>query len=231
MIRISYFEFPLTTNTRTGDMRHILVMNAKGGCGKSTIATNLAAYYAQEGYRTAIADFDPQQTSLDWLSRRPEKYPEISGVPAFESGLKHLPRSTEYLIIDSPARAHGSEITDLVKRAETVVIPVLPSPIDMAATDRFVEELNQVIRVQKRDVKIGVVANRVRENTKIFGELNNYLDAMKRTKYAAVLREAQNYNRAYARGIGIHELPEYLAWQDWERWDPLLKWLWSKTSQ
>ncbi|NNE35587.1 MAG: ParA family protein [Rhodothermales bacterium] len=212
-------------------MRHILVMNAKGGCGKSTLATNLAAYYAQEGYRTSLADFDPQRTSLDWLARRPGEYPEISGVPAFESGLRHLSRSTEYLIIDSPARAHGSEITELVRRAETVVIPVLPSPIDIAATSRFVEELKDVGRIQKRQVKIAVVANRVRENTKIFGELDEYLDSMKRTKYAAVLREAQNYNRAYAKGIGIHELPEYLAWKDWDRWDPLLKWLWSKRSQ
>lgn len=212
-------------------MHHILVMNSKGGCGKSTLATNLAAYFAQEGYETTLADFDPQQTSLDWLRRRPEDRPHIEGLAAYEEGLTHLPRRTEYLVMDAPARSHGREVSDLVRRADTVIIPVLPSPIDMAATTRFVDELYDTSTIKKKGAKIGVVANRVRENTRIFDELDSYLEGVKRSKYVAVLREAQNYNRAYARGLGIHELPEYLAWQDWDRWDPMLEWLWSKASR
>lgn len=212
-------------------MRHILVMNAKGGCGKSTIATNLAAYCADEGYNTTLADFDPQQTSLDWLSIRPEDRAPITGVAGFEDGLKHVPRKTDYLIIDAPARSHGKEIGELVRRAETIIIPVLPSPIDMAATSRFAEELRETKRIQKKQAKIGLVANRVRENTKIYGELSDYLGAMKNMKFITVLREAQNYNRAFSKGIGIHELPEYMAWQDWNRWEPMLDWIWSKRSQ
>ncbi len=212
-------------------MHHILVMNSKGGCGKSTLATNLAAYFAQEGYETALADFDPQQTSLDWLRRRPSDRPEISGLAAYDEGLKHLSRRTEYLVMDAPARSHGKEVADLVKRADTVIIPVLPSPIDMAATTRFVDELKDTATIKKKGAKIGVVANRVRENTKVFGELDEYLEGISRSKYVAVLREAQNYNRAYSRGLGIHELPEYLAWQDWDRWEPMLEWLWSKSSR
>jgi chromosome partitioning protein len=212
-------------------MHHILVMNSKGGCGKSTLATNLAAYFAQEGYETALADYDPQQTSLDWLARRPEDRPHIEGIAAAEEGLKHLPRRTEYLIMDAPARTHGKEVSDLVKRADTVIIPVLPSPIDMAATTRFIKELQSTTSRQKKAAKIGVVANRVRENTRIFDELDEYLEDVRKAKYVAILREAQNYNRAYSRGLGIHELPEYLAWQDWDRWDPMLEWLWSKASR
>ena len=206
-------------------------MNSKGGCGKSTLATNLAAYFAQEGYETALADYDPQQTSLDWLARRPADRPHIEGIAADAEGLKHLPRRTEYLIMDAPARTHGKEVSDLAKRADTVIIPVLPSPIDMAATTRFIKELRAATSRQKKAAKIGVVANRVRENTKIFDELDEYLDGVKKSKYVAILREAQNYNRAYARGLGIHELPEYLAWKDWDRWDPMLEWLWSRASR
>ncbi len=211
-------------------MRHIMVMNAKGGCGKSTLATNLAAYYADAGYGVALADYDPQRTSLDWLERRPDSRPKIAAIAGFEDGLKHAPRQADYVIIDAPARSHGKELTDLVRHAETIIIPVLPSTIDMQASDRFIKELQAVGKVNRKQAKIGVVANRVREYTLIYEELDEHLTAM-RVPYLASLREAQNYVRAYTRGLGIFELPEYLAWPDWEQWEPLTKWLRSVRSQ
>ena len=211
-------------------MRHIMVMNAKGGCGKSTIATNIASYFADEGYSVALADYDPQRSSLDWLERRPDSRPAIAGVAAFDGGLRHAPRTADYMIIDAPARSHGAELTDLVKHAETIVVPVLPSTIDMQASDRFIKELKSVGKVDRKEAKIGVVANRVREYTLIFDELDEHLTAA-RVPYLASLREAQNYVRAYTRGLGIFELPEYLAWPDWEQWEPLTKWLRSVRSQ
>lgn len=211
-------------------MRSILVTNAKGGCGKSTIATNLAAYYASEGYETALADYDPQQSALAWLEERPEEYGEITGLAGFEGGLRGLPRNCEYLIIDAPARSHGKELTELVRRAESVIVPVLPSPIDIKAASRFVDELMHVHKVADRKARVAVVANRVRDNTIIFDELDEYLDSLK-APYIAALREAQNYIRAYQRGLGVHELPPYLAWPDWDQWDPILEWLGSRRSR
>jgi chromosome partitioning protein len=211
-------------------MRTILIMNAKGGCGKSTIATNLAAYYASEGFDTALADYDPQRSALSWLEERPDDYGPITAIAGFESGLRSLPRHTEYLIIDSPARSHGKEMSDLIKRAETIIVPVLPSPIDIKAASSFVDELLETSRVADKKAKVAVVANRVRDNTLIFEELDEYLRKLK-VPYVATLREAQNYIRAYQRGIGVHELPPYLAWPDWEQWDPLLEWLGSRRSR
>lgn len=211
-------------------MRHIMVMNAKGGCGKSTLATNLASYYADAGYGVALADYDPQRSSLDWLERRPDSRPEIVGVVGYEDGLKHVPRSLDMVIIDAPARSHGAELTNLVRVAETIVVPVLPSTIDMQASDRFIKELQSVGKIERKQAKIGVVANRVREYTLIFEELDEYLTRL-RVPYVATLREAQNYVRAYTRGLGIYELPEYLAWPDWEQCDPLIEWIDSKRSQ
>ncbi len=109
-------------------------------------------------------------------------------------------------------------------------MPVLPSTIDMQASDRFIKELQNVGKVSRKQAKIGVVANRVREYTLIFEELDEYLTKL-RVPYLAALREAQNYVRAYTRGLGIFELPEYLAWPDWEQWDPLIEWVDSKRSQ
>lgn len=212
-------------------MRHIMVLNPKGGCGKSTLATNIASYFAAEqDQKVALVDYDPQASSLDWLARRPADRAEIIGVAGFEDGFRHLPRSADIAVIDAPARSHGSELTELVKHAETIVVPVLPSSIDMQAVGKFLDELKTVAKVQQKGVKIAVVANRVRENTLIFEELDEYLERL-RIPYVATLREAQNYIRAYTRGLGIYELPEYLAWPDLEQWEPLARWLRTSRSQ
>ncbi len=211
-------------------MRHIMVLNAKGGCGKSTLATNIASYFVNEGASVALADYDPQRSSLDWLDRRPDDRPAIAAVAGFDGGLRHVPRNADIVVIDAPARSHGKELTDLVRHAETIVVPVLPSTIDMQATTTFLAELKDLSRIEKKQAKIGAVANRVRDNTLIFDELDEYLTKAK-VPYVAALREAQNYVRAYTRGLGIFELPEYLAWPDWDEWEPLTAWLRSKRSQ
>jgi chromosome partitioning protein len=211
-------------------MRHIMVLNAKGGCGKSTLATNVAVYFAREGLEVAIADYDPQRTSLDWLAVRPPDLPKISGVPAYEEGLRNVARSTEVLVIDAPARVHGTELNELVRRAETIIVPVLPSTIDIRACGHFMAELLELGKVSRKQARLAVVANRVREYTLIYEELDQYLTKLK-IPYLASLREAQNYVRAYARGMGVLELPEYLAWPDWKQWEPILEWLGSKRSQ
>jgi len=211
-------------------MRHVMVMNAKGGCGKSTLATNIACHFATEDYKVALADYDPQRTSLDWLEVRPADLPKITGVAAFDDGLRGVPRDTEVLVIDAPARTHGSEMNELVRRAETIIVPVMPSPIDLKACANFLAELLELGKVQREQARLAVIANRVRENTLMFEELDAYLGKLK-VPYLSALRQSTNYLRAYQRGMGVFELPEYLAWPDWKQWEPITKWLGSKKSQ
>ena len=211
-------------------MRHVMVMNSKGGCGKSTLATNIATYFAMEGYKVALADYDPQRSSLDWLALRPEDLPKITGIAAVDEGLRGAPRDTEVLVIDAPARTHGSEMNELVRRAETILVPVMPSPIDIKASGHFLGELLELGKVQREQARLAVVANRVRENTLMFDELDRYLGKVK-IPYLGALRQSTNYLRAFQRGMGIFELPEYLASPDWEQWQPITKWLGSKKSQ
>ncbi len=211
-------------------MRHVMVLNAKGGCGKSTIATNLAVHFAHEGLQVCLADYDPQRSSLDWLAERPEDLPGIAGVAAYQEGLRSVPRNTEVLVIDAPARVHGTELNELVRRAETIVVPVLPSSIDMKACGHFMDELLEIGKVARKQARLAVVANRVREYTLIYDELDQYLSKLK-VPYLGCLREAQNYVRAYQRGMGVSELPEYLAWPDWKQWKPIGEWVDSKRSQ
>lgn len=206
-----------------------MVLNAKGGSGKSTLATNLAAYYAYDG-KTALVDFDPQGSSIDWLKERPSNRPPILGVQGWSGGFK-VPRNADFVIYDTPARVHGKELTDLLRRAESVIVPVLPSPVDMRAASHFIkEELLNNPRVQRKEARVALVANRCKENTRIYHELDEYLHHIKKVPMLTWLRETQNYNRASHKGIGIYELAPYLVSRDIEQWEPIIKWLNSKRS-
>lgn len=210
-------------------MRSILVLNAKGGCGKSTISTNLASYYAWEmEQKVALADYDPQGSSMAWLQARGEEWPEIQGIAAWKDPVK-VARNTDVLIMDAPARIHGKELSQLVRKAQTIVFPVLPSPIDMRAATDYMKELKNLSQVEKGEVKIGVVANRVRENTIIYAELFDFIKELK-VPYVGTLRDTQNYIRAEERGVGVFEMAPSQVTQDFEGWQPLVKWLKSKRS-
>ncbi len=210
-------------------MRTILLMNAKGGCGKTTLATNIASFYANQGRSVVLADLDPQGSSMDWLKSRSEYRPEIIGIPVWREALR-VPRGTEYLILDAPAAVHGRALSDLVKRAQTVVIPVLPSPIDIRAASHFIHDLLLVGKVSRQQSKIAVVANRVRENTVIYHTLERFLKQLK-IPFLSSLRDSQNYIRAAERGLGIFELAPSSIVHDLEQWRPVTRWLNSKRSQ
>ncbi len=209
-------------------MRTIMVLNPKGGCGKSTIATNIASFYASKGKSVMIADFDPQGSSIDWLAARPDNVPEIEGIAAWKDGFKP-PRNKDVLIMDVPAGVHGKDLTALIRRAQTVVIPVLPSPIDMRAAAKFVHEIHHVGKVEKNQVKLAVVANRVKENTLVFHMLEKFLKKLD-IPFIGKLRDTQNYIRAAERGLGVFELAPSSVYQDMEQWASITRWLNSKRS-
>lgn len=211
-------------------MRSILVLNAKGGCGKSTIATNLASYYAWEEEKSvALVDFDPQASSMEWLQARDEAWPEIRGFAAFRGGVR-IPGNIDVVIYDAPARVSAAEMAELVRRAETVIIPVLPSPIDIRAAAHFIRDLLTVGKVSRQQTKLAIVANRVRENTLIYQSLQSFVKSLK-IPFVTTLRDTQNYIHAEERGIGIFEMAPSKVWQDMEQWEPLIKWLRSKRSR
>lgn len=214
--------------------RTIIVINSKGGSGKTTMACNIAAHYAVEGHKVALVDFDRQQSALDWLEDRPENRPEIIGLDGNKRSAA-TPRGMDYIIMDAPAATHGKQLEDLLSRARTAIIPVIPSPVDLNAAERFIEEILDVGRVLRNKVRIATVANRVRENSPGRWEIEEYLNSLKlpdgrKMPFIAMLRNTQNYVNAAERGLSIFEIAPSRAEYDLELWKPLIRWLNSKNS-
>ncbi len=226
-------------------MRTILFLNSKGGCGKSTLATNLAAYYALQGKSVVLADFDPQSSSLAWLEARPKKAPAIRGIAAFREPLR-VARDTDYVILDAPAAIAGSDLTALLRRAQTVLIPVLPSATDIRAAARFVHKLLLVGRVERKQTRLATVANRVPHAsllegavertlnyasipyssaaTRLYRPLERFLNRL-RIPFVATLPDSASYALADQQGLSIFELADGRAARDRLSWAPLLAWL------
>ncbi len=214
--------------------RTIVVINSKGGSGKTTLASNIAAYYAIEGKKVALVDFDRQQSAMDWLADRPENRPEIIGIDATKRSAT-VPRGMDYVIMDAPAASHGKQLEELLSRARTAIIPVVPSAIDLNAAERFVEEILEAGRVLRSKVRVATVANRVRENSPGRWEIEEYLDSLKlpdgrKMPFVTMLRNTQNYVNAAERGLSIFEIAPSRAEYDLELWKPLIRWLNSKNS-
>ena len=209
-------------------MRSIMLVNAKGGCGKSTLATNLASLYATRGKNVTLVDMDPQGSSFEWVQNRPEDRPSIAAIAGWKEPLRPA-RDTEVLIIDTAAGTEGKELTALARKVETILVPVLPSTIDMRAAKQFLYRLLLMGRIEREETKVAVVANRVRENTLIYEKLNTFLRKLD-VPFVATLRDTQNYIRADERGLGIFELAPSSVYWDLEQWQKLTRYLNSQRS-
>lgn len=204
-------------------LHKIVVLNAKGGCGKTTLATNLASHFAGVGPPPTLIDFDPQGYSLRWLERRPASQPKIYGIAGFEVDYSPWSESKQ-VIVDLPAALSPEQIFDYTYDAHSILIPVLPSAIDAYSASRFIAELLLNAQIDRRDRQLAVVANRTRRNTRSYRMLMRFLTSLK-IPLIAELRDSQNYVHAAAQGLGVCELPEYRARRDIECLSPLFEWL------
>jgi chromosome partitioning protein len=213
------------------NLNKIVVLNPKGGCGKSTIATNISACYAARDTVPAIMDFDPQGSTLAWLERRPQDLSPIHGIAAFKKSMQatrswqlRVPSETENLIVDSPASINHDDLRELTRDASSILVPVLPSPMDIHAASRCIADLLLVAKVDRRDRKLAVIANRTRKNTKSFARLMRFLDSLG-IPIIAVLRDSQNFVHSAEKGIGVIEMQPSRVRPDVEQMQKIMTWL------
>jgi len=213
-------------------MQSVLILNAKGGSGKTTIATNLAALYASADFNTAIIDYDPQGSSHFWgtLRENSDRAPiHIIDASHKRTGITRsfqlkTPPDTERVVIDTPAGISRDTLREAVARADLILIPVAPSPIDIHASAGFVRELLLTIKSRQRDIPIGVIANRVQKNSPLYQPLERFLDSLD-IPFITSLSDSERYIDAAATGIGIHEMEVSQVMQEKTEWTPLIKWI------
>jgi chromosome partitioning protein len=221
----------MLSTPRRDNLNKIVILNPKGGCGKSTLATNIAVCYANRGPQPAIMDYDPQGSTIAWLKRRSSDLPSIHGIAAFKKTMQatrswqlRVPEDTLDLIVDSPASINHDDLRELTRDSSSILVPVLPSTMDIDAASKCIADLLLVAKVNRNEGKLAVIANRTRRNTKSFSRLMRFLDSLG-IPIIAVLRDSQNFVHAAESGVGLHEMQPSRVRPDVEQIDRIVNWL------
>jgi chromosome partitioning protein len=227
-------EHPCTTfdgNLGGSRVIRIAIVNTKGGSGKSTLTINLASWLAARGERVAIVDYDPQGSSLAWLSRRPKAARKIIGIRAHDIDFR-LTRSyrlvdgqdVSYLLMDTPSSIAAQNLVYFCRDAHRVLVPVLPSAIDTHACSRLIQDLLLRGGLRQHMDRLGIVASRSRRQTLAYTGLQKFLSNLN-LPIVATVRDSQHYIRSAEQGIGIAEMPTTQVSRDLATWEVLGEWL------
>ncbi len=206
-------------------MRTILVASSKGGAGKSTVSTNLAAYFAVEGKATALLDADRQKSSTHWCEKRAHMDTAVLPLDGTRKGWdKSLPDGIQRMVVDAPAGAMGEDLVAFLDMADAVIVPVLPSAIDLEATVPFLNTLVAHPRVKKGKLPVAIVANRLKPWTSASQQA---VAQLKSWPYPVVaeLRDTQAYVLMAALGKSLFDYHSEQIRSHQEDWAPLLRWL------
>ncbi|MBL8384707.1 MAG: ParA family protein [Burkholderiales bacterium] len=204
--------------------RVTVVMNPKGGVGKSTLATNLAGYHASRGHAVMLGDVDKQQSSREWLKLRPAQCAPIASWDIERGKPAKPPKEATHIVLDTPAGISEKLLDQVVAPADRVIVPLQASMLDILATKHFLAMLAEDRAVRRSDALIGVVGMRVDSRTRAFDELQRFLDGLG-LPVLGYIRNTQNYVQLAARGLTLFDIAPGRVQQDLEQWQPILRWL------
>lgn len=201
-----------------------VVMNPKGGVGKSTLATNLAGYYAAQGNAVMLGDVDRQQSAREWLKLRPAQCAPILSWDIERGKAAKPPKEATHIVLDTPAGISDKVLEQVITHARHVIVPLQPSMLDILATKQFLADLADDRAVRKSDALVGVVGMRVDSRTRAFDELQRFLEGLG-LPVLGYIRNTQNYVQLAARGLTLFDIAPGRVQQDLDQWAPILKWL------
>lgn len=200
----------------------VVVANPKGGVGKSTLATNIAGYYASRGHQVMLGDIDRQQSSRLWLGLRPAAARPISSWDVSEDNLAKPPKGVTHVVLDTPAGIHGKMFKEALRHADKVVVPLQPSVFDIFATRAFIDELAEHRKASH--MQVGIVGMRVDPRTIAADHLQEFTKSLG-LPVLGYLRPTQNYIHLAARGLTLFDVAPARVERDLEQWQGICRWL------
>jgi chromosome partitioning protein len=200
----------------------VVVANPKGGVGKSTLATNIAGYFASQGHTVMLGDADRQQSSQLWLGLRPAAARSIASWDVGDGHIAKPPRGTTHVVLDTAAGVHGKQLKQVVDIADKVIVPLQPSIFDIFATRTFIDELAALRKVSNKQV--GIVGMRVDARTIAADKLQEFVGGLG-LPVLGYLRPTQNYVYLAARGLTLFDVPAGRVERDLEQWQDICRWL------
>jgi len=200
----------------------VVVANPKGGVGKSTLATNIAGYFASQGHAVMLGDADRQQSSRLWLDLRPAAARPISTWELTHNNIVKPPKGTTHVVLDTPAGMHGRQFADILKLADKVVVPLQASVFDIFATRSFLDEMAEHRKASK--MQVGIVGSRVDARTIAADKLHEFVDSLG-LPVLGYLRHTTNYVQLAARGLTLFDVAPGRVERDLEQWQDLCRWL------
>jgi chromosome partitioning protein len=200
----------------------VVIANPKGGVGKSTLATNVAGYFASQGHAVMLGDADRQQSSRLWLGLRPEAARPISTWEVGDNSVAKPPKGTTHVVLDTPGGLHGARLDDVIKLADKVLVPLQPSVFDIFATRAFLDQLAEHRKAGK--IQVGLVGMRVDARTIAADKLREFVEQLGLPVLGEV-RDTQNYIHLAARGLTLFDVAPGRVAKDLAQWQALCEWL------
>jgi len=200
----------------------VVIANPKGGVGKTTLATNVAGYFASQGHAVMLGDVDRQQSSKLWLGLRPPAARLIATWSVSGDLIVKPPKGTTHVVLDTPGGLHGWRFNDVIKLADKIIVPLQPSVFDIFATRACLDQLAEHRHAGK--LQLGIVGMRVDSRTIAADKLRGFVDSLG-LPVLGMVRDTQNYIHLAARGLTLFDVAPGRVEKDLEQWQSICEWL------
>ncbi len=183
------------------------VINQKGGAGKTTLAMNLAAGLARRG-DTIVMDLDPQGSSSQWARMGQQPFPatveQING--NWDARTLHQNyQAYRHMVLDCPPSLDSHASLQALRACDIALIPVLPSPIDLWASLKLPQEIEEARKVNP-NIKAYLVLNQLEPNSALSAAMHDALVEFGIPVLDAVIRRRAVYRSAALEGVSVFQM-------------------------